>query len=275
MNPRTAEVLRITASMTVACALGALVLGAIQVGTDRYTRAARAAEERAAVTRLLDLDAGARVREIGQYFDRPRGTVIYRTASTAGRAERLVFSLDGRLLRRDDVADRQTESRGLDRLGRIFVAERDHAIRGFVVEGETRGYKNVIRFFVALDSAFTLTGVEVIQHEEDPGLGAEVATPWFEGQFAGRSAGDVAALDVTRDPVPEDWGQALARLEREPMAQWRAQYHGLVERERTRPIHAVTGATISSRALTDGVRATVDHFRRRWRLLEPMLGGAS
>ncbi|HUK65045.1 MAG TPA: FMN-binding protein, partial [Dongiaceae bacterium] len=67
----------------------------------------------------------------------------------------------------------------------------------------------------------------------------------------------------------------LAQLEREPTASWRAQYHGLVERERTRPIHAVTGATISSRALTDGVRATVDHFRRRWQLLAPVLGGTS
>ena len=162
MNARTAELLRITASMTVACALGALVLGGVHVATDRYARAARAAEERSAVTRLLDLDAGARVREIGQYFDRPRGTVIYRTAATAGRAQRLVFSVDGRLLRRDDVAERQPESRGLDRLGRIFVAERGRAVCGFVVEGEARGYKNAIRFFVALDSAFTLTGVEVV-----------------------------------------------------------------------------------------------------------------
>jgi Na+-translocating ferredoxin:NAD+ oxidoreductase RnfG subunit len=46
-------------------------------------------------------------------------------------------------------------------------------------------------------------------------------------------------------------------------------------RERGRPIYAVTGATISSRALTEGVKTTVDHFRRRWALLEPFLGGAS
>jgi Na+-translocating ferredoxin:NAD+ oxidoreductase RnfG subunit len=37
----------------------------------------------------------------------------------------------------------------------------------------------------------------------------------------------------------------------------------------------VTGATISSRALTDGVRTTVDHFRRRWALIAPQLGGPS
>ena len=46
-------------------------------------------------------------------------------------------------------------------------------------------------------------------------------------------------------------------------------------REAPKPIYAVTGATISSRALTRGVRTTVDHFRRRWNLIGPRLGGQS
>ena len=68
---------------------------------------------------------------------------------------------------------------------------------------------------------------------------------------------------------------ALARLSRTPAGEWREKNASLIARERARPIYAVTGATISSRALTDGVRVTVDHFRRRWALIERHLGGAS
>jgi electron transport complex protein RnfG len=71
--------------------------------------------------------------------------------------------------------------------------------------------------------------------------------------------------------MPEDWRAALVALERLSPAQWRAQYGGLLERERDRPIYAITGATISSRALTDGVKNTVNHFHYRWALLAPLL----
>jgi electron transport complex protein RnfG len=152
------------------------------------------------------------------------------------------------------------------------VARRGAAPAGFVVEGSSRGYKNRIRFLVGVTPDFAIAGVRVLEHEEDPGLGAEIATPEFRGQFVGREA---ASLEVTRDPMPEDWHAALLQLRRTPATTWRARYAGLLERERTRPVYAVTGATISSRALTDGVRQTLEHFRRRWTLIEPYLGGAS
>lgn len=117
--------------------------------------------------------------------------------------------------------------------------------------------------------------MRVLEHEEDPGLGAEVATPAFQGQFLGRAAAGLAALAVTRDPMPEDWRAALATLARTPVERWREYHAALLAREQARPIYAVTGATISSRALTDGVRETVDHFQRRWALLGPYLGGGS
>ena len=74
--------------------------------------------------------------------------------------------------------------------------------------------------------------------------------------------------------MPEDWRAALvAFAKRAPDGP--ARHRELLQRERDKPIYAVTGATISSRALTEGVRTTVDHFRRRWALLAPHLEGAS
>jgi electron transport complex protein RnfG len=268
------EMLRIAVSMTVACAIGALVLGAVYVGTNRYATLARAQRERSAVTEMLSLDAGARVREISQYLDREHGQVIYHQAAEPGAAgTRLVYALDGTLVTRGPAA-RLEEPRSFEPLGRIFAATRDGRPAGFVVEGQSRGYKNVIRFFVALDSSFTIAGVRVVEHEEDPGLGAESATAWFQGQYMGRGPEAVGALDVTRTPMPEDWRTALMELEHKQGAAWRVEHAALIAREGSQPIYAVTGATITSRALTDGVRTTVDHFRRRWTLIAPQLGGA-
>lgn len=281
MNANRSEIVRITVTMTVVCALAAAVLGAAFVATHRYREVAERRTERRAILELLQLDSSATVLEVRQFIAPDRSAVVYRTGPLGGVAEReIVYALDGRLIRAGVAAAAAHDSPGAgDRplvpLGRMFVASRAGAPAGFVVEGETRGYKNRIRFFVALTAAFDLAGVRVVEHEEDPGLGAEVATPAFQGQFLGRAAVDLETLDVTKDPMPEDWRAALATIGRTPLDAWRERHAALLARERTNPVYAVTGATISSRALTEGVRETVDHFRRRWELLAPQIGGPS
>lgn len=269
-DPR--EIVRIALNLTAVCALGAVVLGGVFMGTDRFQRAARAEDERHAVTSLLALPAGATVLEITQSLDAAGRRVVYdaRPYGQAGATpRRFTFGLDG------GEGTEVAAGTRLEPLGRFFVARDGASLAGFVIEGETRGYKNRIRFFVALDSSFAIAGVRVLEHEEDPGLGAEVATSWFTGQFLGRAPAQVSAMDVTRDPMPEDWRGALAGLAHEGAAAWRASHAALVSREAGRPVYAVTGATISSRALTRGVRATVEHFRRRWALLAPRLAEVS
>ncbi len=268
------ELTRIVLSMTVACLVGAGVLGLVYLGTDRYRRASALATERDAVRDMLGLDARASLLEVRQYLLPDRRQVLYRAAPfgrSGGPAREVAFGLDGRTAggRRIDAA--APLPAGAVPLGRLFVARRDGRLAGFVVEGEARGYKNRIRMFVALTAGFQIADMRVVEHEEDPGLGAEVAQPWFREQFVGRTAAEVSRLDVTRDPMPEDWKSALLAFARRA-PDGPARHAALLARERGRPIYAVTGATISSRAVTDGVRATVEHFRRRWALLAPSLG---
>jgi H+/Na+-translocating ferredoxin:NAD+ oxidoreductase subunit G len=266
-----AEVIRIAASMTAVCAVGALILGGVYLATERYAEAARKKTEREAVTQMLGLDEKASVLEVSQYLTPDGNAVVYRSASEGGApGKELVFSLDGALIR-SGSAPLAPAPRELRPLGRVFAARRNGAPAGFLVEGEARGYKNRIRFFVALDTAWTVQGVRVVEHEEDPGLGAEVATPWFQGQFAGRRLADVPALDVTKDPMPEDWRGALRDLGRLSPTAWQERHGAQRDRELKRPIYAVTGATISSRAFTQGVRATILHFRKRWERIAPYL----
>jgi electron transport complex protein RnfG len=203
-------------------------------------------------------------------LDSDKQQVIYRTDTAE-----LVFNLDGKLIQQGKPAATHDLPKQWKPLGRIFVATKNGAPLGFVTEGETQGYKNKIRFFVAIDSNFDVAGVRVIEHEEDPGLGAEVATPWFQGQYVGRKVANLQNVEVSRDPMPEDWSAALHEREKTDSTAWRNHYANLLERENTTSIYAVTGATISSRALTNGVRTTAHHFERRWSLLAPYFGGAN
>ncbi|MFN8587016.1 MAG: FMN-binding protein [Candidatus Eisenbacteria bacterium] len=264
----------IAINLVLVCLVSAIVLGGVYVGTVKLQKISALATERSALAQLLELPPGAEVTEIRQSLDAPKREVRYVARAygdEAAAAREFVFGLDGTLHASGALAARAAEPAGLRELGRLFVARVNGALAGFVLEGESRGYKNRIRFFVALDSSLAVRGVRVLEHEEDPGLGAEIATPVFRAQFAGRTPDEVAALDVTRDPMPEDWHAALVAFS-SPKGAGSAAHEQLLARERTKPIYAVTGATISSRALTRGVKSTVDHFRRRWALLEPQLG---
>jgi len=267
------EMRSIALSLTAVCAAGAFVLGVTYVLTERAQRATEAAGEKSAVSALLALQPTDRLVVIAQSYDPARREVTYRAGAWegAGAMTRLTFDLDGRLVARAQAPAVEAMAKGSVALGRLFVAYRGAKPVGFVVDGTTQGYKNRVRFLVGLSDSFAVTGVRVIEHEEDPGLGAEVARAWFGGQFIGRAANALPTLTVTRDPMPEDWKAALERLDRVPAARWQADEATLVTRENTRPIYAVTGATISSRALTDGVRSTVTHFRHRWALIAPEL----
>jgi electron transport complex protein RnfG len=269
------ELVRIVLSMSVACLAGAAVLGLVYLGTDRYRRASAEATERGAIREMLGLDGDERLLEVRQYLMPGARRVVYRAAplgATAGMAHEVTFTLDGALAGARDVPVAVPVDKTLAPLGRMFVATRDGRPAGFVVQGETRGYKAPIRLFVAMKPDFAIVDMRIIETTDDPGLGAEVAQPWFREQYVGRTAEEIARLDVTRDPMPEDWKQALVAFARRA-PDGPARHRELLQRERTRPIYAVTGATISSRAVTEGVRKTVDHFRRRWWLLAPHLEG--
>jgi electron transport complex protein RnfG len=206
-----------------------------------------------------------RVIDLGAVVAAPFG-------ATSGNAREVVFTLDGALAGERDVPVAAPLGKELTPLGRMFVASRGGRPAGFVVQGETRGYKAPIRLFVAMKPDFEIVDMRIIETTDDPGLGAEVAQPWFREQYVGRTAEELANLDVTKDPMPEDWKASLVALaKRAPDGP--ARHGALLERERHKPIYAVTGATISSRAVTEGVRKTVDHFRRRWWLLAPHLEG--
>jgi len=119
------------------------------------------------------------------------------------------------------------EAKTIDNIG-YFDALKGGELVGYCVNARAVGYGGGIRLVVGITPDGVIKGIEVLQHQETPGLGSKIkeirpgeSEPYFLKQFKGKEASTV----VVR-----------------------------------KNIDAITGATISSKALTDAVRTTVDEF---------------
>lgn len=110
---------------------------------------------------------------------------------------------------------------------KVFDASGQHL--GWVVAGSGMGYGDKIKALIGLDAeAKTITGIYVLEQKETPGLGSKIASPWNR-QFDNKSV-EPKLVVVKHDPTQEN------------------------------QIEAISGATISSNALTGIVNRTAERF---------------
>ncbi|MDR1209993.1 MAG: RnfABCDGE type electron transport complex subunit G [Clostridiales bacterium] len=89
---------------------------------------------------------------------------------------------------------------------------------GWAVSVTAKGYGGDVAMLVGVDASGVVTGVKILSHKETPGLGANAAAGWAD-QFVGKSGG----LTVVKGAAGEG------------------------------EIQTITAATITSRAVTNGV----------------------
>lgn len=104
-----------------------------------------------------------------------------------------------------------------DKHAKYFEAKKDGQTAGYVIQSFGKGYSSYINTFVAVDRDFVVQKINILAHGETPGLGDEIETDWFKGQFTGKT---LEHLKVIKGETRED-------------------------------IQAISGATISSRAVTE------------------------
>ncbi len=157
------------------------------------------------------------------------------------------------------VMDAETEARYADSL--ILVT--DNGVRtAYILDGKYPGFKTTIRVKMALDKDFTMLGFEVLEHEEDPGLGAEIEQKWFRGQFEGKTYEQLISANVVRKPMPDDLRSAITgKITGDEASKLRSEHAG-------DDIYALTGATISSRSVLNGNQAMVKKFVYRMNALD-------
>jgi electron transport complex protein RnfG len=113
---------------------------------------------------------------------------------------------------------------------------------------------------VSLNPDFTVTGVAVTSAEEDPGLGAEIQKSFFRNQFVGKTLELLKKLTVVKEPLPPNYAAALDPAKAKAKGLTPEQVKEIKEKHLKDNIYALTGATISSRAMTNGVVSTVKKF---------------
>lgn len=105
-----------------------------------------------------------------------------------------------------------------------YIAEKDGKALAYVVPAESKGYGGAIRMLTAVTPEGKVIDYKILGHNETPGLGDKAGEPKFSKQFIGKKAED---LEVVKVPTDKN-------------------------------IQALTGATITSRAVTKGIREAVE-----------------
>jgi len=115
-----------------------------------------------------------------------------------------------------------------------YDAKSDDEVMGYVAESYGKGYSSFIHLLIAVDKDFKIKQVKILGHAETPGLGDEIEKSYFIDQFKGK---DLEHL-------------VLLKTETKEM------------------IQAISGATISSRAVTNGVRSGIEILKEKYGLSE-------
>jgi electron transport complex protein RnfG len=106
-----------------------------------------------------------------------------------------------------------------------FAAEKAGKVIGYIVPSETKGYGGEIDMLVAVSTNGAVIDYNILTSNETPGLGSNASKDYFRDRFKGKKSD---ALKVVKDP------------------------------SNNVNIQAMTGATITSTAVTKGVKAAVD-----------------
>ncbi|MBW1740538.1 MAG: FMN-binding protein [Deltaproteobacteria bacterium] len=133
----------------------------------------------------------------------------------------------------------------------------------YLLPGEFPGFKTFISVMLALDPNFKILGLEIMEHEEDPGLGAEIEQEYFKNQFKGKSFEKVKRLKVIKEPLPDKYKRYLETKKWKKGMFSEQEIESIRSKYQDHDIYALTGATISSRSVTNGVKNIIKKFAYR------------
>lgn len=106
-----------------------------------------------------------------------------------------------------------------------YLVQKGGKTIGYIVPSETKGFGGTIKLLVAVTPDGRVIDYDILSHNETPGLGDNASKDSFRRQFKDKKEGN---LKVVKDPSD------------------------------TKHIDAMTGATISSRAVTEGVKKALE-----------------
>jgi electron transport complex protein RnfG len=287
------DILTIIFRLTVACLLAGLVMGTVFIATNKAKKHNIHVNEQKVMLSLLGFSEknpapeSVAMHEVYRYLvgEGEALAMGYLLPLRDGSFSFVTIDLAGGFVAQTPVAlaaEKAAEAgdrtqaiaaaigadKGLRYADQTIVVTNDNKRTAYLLPGRFPGFKTFIGAILALDRNFSILGLEIMEHEEDPGLGAEIDQEYFKNQFKGKPLETVKKLEVVKTPLPEEYLQALeaekSGLGAEEVARIQEQYQD-------NDIYALTGATISSRSVTNGVKAMVKKFAYRLAILDRVL----
>lgn len=111
-----------------------------------------------------------------------------------------------------------------------YEAKKADRLIGYIISTVGKGYSSYIKILVSTDPGIKIKSINILSHGETPGLGDEIEKESFKKQFEGK---------------------VLENIE-------------LVKVETKDKIQAISGATISSRAVTNAVKEAVKTLNEKY-----------
>jgi electron transport complex protein RnfG len=142
---------------------------------------------------------------------------------------------------------------------------------GYVLPGKFPGFRTFIHALVAMNPKFELLGLEIMEHEEDAGLGKEIEQEYFRNQFKGKSYDKLKTLKVVKKPLPAEYKKYLEKSKWEEGLFTEEHIAEIQKKYKDQDIYAITASTISSKAVTDGVKNVAKKFAYRIGKLDSVL----
>jgi len=111
----------------------------------------------------------------------------------------------------------------------------DGGVAGYVFETESKGYGGTVKVMTGINTEGNITGVIVLSHSETPGLGANAEKESFREQYQQPVANLAGGIQVVKFQAPGE-GE----------------------------IQAMTGATITSTAVTGAVNQAIEQYQNAY-----------
>ena len=293
------EIIRITVGLTLSCLIAALVMGSVFIITDKAKKHNEHVNVQQTMLGLLGYTkshpapSDLRLYTIYRYIisDGDTRTLGYMLPVLKGDSvgyQLAVIDLDGQFIgqfrlnvtpeKASEPTERSSALRQVLKPPKTFiyadstiVATLNQKRLAYLLPGEFPGFKTFIDVMLALDPSFEIIGLEITEQEEDPGLGAEIKQDYFKNQFKGKSFEKVKTLHVVKEPLPEEYKQYLESKKGKISPIPEGELEAIRSKYQDRDIYALTGATISSKAVTDGVKNMITKFAYRINRLDTVI----
>jgi len=157
------------------------------------------------------------------YMTKERIVALEKQNAEAAKAAVIHDAVFDKLVVDDELADKYKDVCGDVE---AFRARKQGEFAGYCINVKPSGYIGEINMIVGINPDMSFAGIKIISMSETPGLGAKAGDEAFYGQFAQGKKGELKVVKNVSQPAENE-------------------------------INAVSGATISSRAITEAANGAI------------------